>query len=235
MGPLIDAARRGALPRTLDPAQAQGGGLLCGGRVLSARKFRRAGDRAARADMAVVQTETFAPILYLIAVATLEEAIAMQNAVPYGLSSARIHRAPAGRREVPLRRGQRCGIANINLGTSGAEIGGAFGGEKDTGGGREAGSDSWKAYMRRQTNTINWSSRCRSPRASASTSAELPREPRFDLGGALGKAHRRHRTQGFQFLGIERQPVLLHPPTECLQLRQVAPLRPHPCAEAGHP
>ena len=104
-----------------------------------------------------MRTETFAPILYVIAYDTLEEAIRMQNDVPYGLSSAVFtDRLQVAERFLSAE-GSDCGIANVNLGTSGAEIGGAFGGEKDTGGGREAGSDSWKAYMRRQTNTINWS------------------------------------------------------------------------------
>jgi len=112
----------------------------------------------ARAGMAVVQEETFAPILYLIPYDSLEEAIAQQNSVPYGLSSSLFtDRLQAAERFLSAE-GSDCGIANINLGTSGAEIGGAFGGEKDTGGGREAGSDAWKAYMRRQTCTINWSS-----------------------------------------------------------------------------
>jgi aldehyde dehydrogenase (NAD+) len=104
-----------------------------------------------------VQHETFAPVLYLIPFDSLEEAIAMQNASAHGLSSAiftdRLQHAEA----FLSASGSDCGIANVNIGTSGAEIGGAFGGEKDTGGGRESGSDSWKAYMRRQTNTINWS------------------------------------------------------------------------------
>ena len=106
--------------------------------------------------MAIVQHETFAPILYLMKYKTLEEAIAMQNGVPQGLSSAIM---TLNMREAELflsASGSDCGIANVNIGTSGAEIGGAFGGEKETGGGRESGSDAWKAYMRRQTNTINW-------------------------------------------------------------------------------
>jgi aldehyde dehydrogenase (NAD+) len=111
----------------------------------------------ARNDWPIVQQETFAPILYLIPVASLEEAIRMQNASAHGLSSAiftdRLQNAEA----FLSASGSDCGIANVNIGTSGAEIGGAFGGEKDTGGGRESGSDAWKAYMRRQTNTINWS------------------------------------------------------------------------------
>jgi len=103
-----------------------------------------------------VQSETFGPLLYLIPCRSLEEAIAMHNGVAQGLSSAiftdRLQHAETFLSQV----GSDCGIANVNIGTSGAEIGGAFGGEKETGGGREAGSDAWKVYMRRQTNTINW-------------------------------------------------------------------------------
>ena len=107
-------------------------------------------------DMEIVQHETFAPILYLIKYATLEEAIALQNGVPQGLSSS-IFTLNLREAETFLSAaGSDCGIANVNIGTSGAEIGGAFGGEKETGGGRESGSDAWKAYMRRQTNTINY-------------------------------------------------------------------------------
>lgn len=108
-------------------------------------------------DYKIVQHETFAPILYLMKYNTIEEAIAMQNGVPQGLSSAIM---TLNLREAELflsAQGSDCGIANVNIGTSGAEIGGAFGGEKETGGGRESGSDAWKVYMRRQTNTINYS------------------------------------------------------------------------------
>jgi aldehyde dehydrogenase (NAD+) len=131
---------------------------LYGGKVLArAGNFVEPTIIRAKAGMAVVQTETFAPILYVIAYETFEEAVALQNSVPYGLSSAVFtDRLQVAERFLSAD-GSDCGIANVNLGTSGAEIGGAFGGEKDTGGGREAGSDSWKAYMRRQTNTINWS------------------------------------------------------------------------------
>ena len=159
MGPLIDP---GAVQRYLDAiqrAQAEGATLLCGGRALErAGNFVEPAIVRAAADMPVVRTETFAPILYVIPYDTLDEAIRMQNDVPYGLSSAVFtDRLQVAERFLSAE-GSDCGIANVNLGTSGAEIGGAFGGEKDTGGGREAGSDSWKAYMRRQTNTINWSS-----------------------------------------------------------------------------
>jgi aldehyde dehydrogenase (NAD+) len=122
---------------------------------------------AARNDFQIVQEETFAPILYIIgygsagaspaeAVAEIEEAVTLHNDVPQGLSSAIFTDHVREAEHFLSHRGSDCGIANVNIGTSGAEIGGAFGGEKDTGGGRESGSDSWKLYMRRQTNTINW-------------------------------------------------------------------------------
>ncbi|HUY84025.1 MAG TPA: aldehyde dehydrogenase family protein, partial [Steroidobacteraceae bacterium] len=136
----------------------QGGRILIGGRALDRPgHFVEPTIVGAAASMPIVQTETFAPILYLLRYERLEEAIAAQNAVPYGLSSAIFtDRLQAAERFLSAD-GSDCGIANVNLGTSGAEIGGAFGGEKDTGGGREAGSDAWQAYMRRQTTTINWS------------------------------------------------------------------------------
>ncbi|MCH2046462.1 MAG: aldehyde dehydrogenase family protein, partial [Saprospiraceae bacterium] len=105
----------------------------------------------------IVKHETFAPILYLMKYSTIDEAIAMQNDVPQGLSSAIMTTNLRASEQFLSAAGSDCGIANVNIGTSGAEIGGAFGGEKETGGGRESGSDSWKAYMRRQTNTINYS------------------------------------------------------------------------------
>jgi len=108
-------------------------------------------------EWAIVQEETFAPILYLISYDKLEQAIEMHNNVPQGLSSSMFTLNIRHAEEFLSSTGSDCGIANINIGTSGAEIGGAFGGEKETGGGRESGSDSWKQYMRRQTNTINWS------------------------------------------------------------------------------
>ena len=159
MGPLIDTGAVSRYLAAIDAAKSQGGQLLCGGKVLDrAGHFVEPVIIRATADMPVVQTETFAPILYVIAYDTLEEALAIQNSVPYGLSSAVFtDRLQVAERFLSAE-GSDCGIANVNLGTSGAEIGGAFGGEKDTGGGREAGSDSWKAYMRRQTTTINWSS-----------------------------------------------------------------------------
>jgi aldehyde dehydrogenase (NAD+) len=105
----------------------------------------------------IVQMETFAPILYLLTYEQIEEAIALQNGVPQGLSSAIFTDSLRTAETFLSAGGSDCGIANVNIGTSGAEIGGAFGGEKETGGGRESGSDAWKGYMRRQTNTINWS------------------------------------------------------------------------------
>jgi len=110
----------------------------------------------ARADMKIVQEETFAPILYVIEVADVDEAIRVNNGVPQGLSSAIFTRDVLAAERFLSALGSDCGIANVNIGTSGAEIGGAFGGEKDTGGGREAGSNAWQAYMRRQTVTINY-------------------------------------------------------------------------------
>jgi len=158
MGPLIDAGAVTRYRATIAAAQAEGGELLCGGKVLERPgHFVEPTIIRATPSMAVVRTETFAPILYLMSFETLDEALALQNSVAYGLSSAIFSDSLQSAERFLSADGSDCGIANVNLGTSGAEIGGAFGGEKDTGGGREAGSDSWKAYMRRQTNTINWS------------------------------------------------------------------------------
>jgi aldehyde dehydrogenase (NAD+) len=159
MGPLVGASAVRQYEAALGDAQAQGGEILCGGRVRPGPGyFVEPTIVRARHDMPVVKHETFAPILYLIPYATLDDAIAMHNDTDYGLSSAIFtDRLQHAERFLSVA-GSDCGIANVNIGTSGAEIGGAFGGEKDTGGGREAGSDSWKAYMRRQTNTINYSS-----------------------------------------------------------------------------
>jgi aldehyde dehydrogenase (NAD+) len=159
MGPLVDASAVRRYEAALDDVRRQGGEVLCGGRVLPGPgNFVEPTIVRAKNDMAVVRHETFAPILYVIPFATLDEAIALHNDTDYGLSSAIFtDRLQHAERFLSVA-GSDCGIANVNIGTSGAEIGGAFGGEKDTGGGREAGSDSWKAYMRRQTNTINYSS-----------------------------------------------------------------------------
>ena len=123
----------------------------------------------AQPDMPIVGEETFAPILYVMSYRTLDEAIAIQNAVEQGLTSAIFTNDLREAEQFLSPEGSDCGIANVNIGTSGAEIGGAFGGEKATGGGREAGSDAWKAYMRRQTCTINYGGSCRWLRACGST------------------------------------------------------------------
>ena len=162
VGPLVDQNAVRDMQSALKKVKEQGGEILYGGEVLSGEKY---GSGCyvmpclvkAKADMPIVAEETFAPILYLITVEDLEEAIRVQNGVPQGLSSAMFTGSLISAETFLSARGSDCGIANINIGTSGAEIGGAFGGEKDTGGGRESGSDSWKQYMRRQTTTINWS------------------------------------------------------------------------------
>lgn len=133
-----------------------GGEVLSGGGIYDAGTYVTPCICEAKADISIVREETFAPILYLIPYKTIQEAICYHNEVPQGLSSA-IFTNDLREAELFLSsQGSDCGIANVNIGTSGAEIGGAFGGEKDTGGGRESGSDAWKAYMRRQTCTINW-------------------------------------------------------------------------------
>ena len=160
MGPLINAEAVYEMKKALRQAVYEGGKILCGGNVLEDRPgfFVEPTIVRAHRDMEIVREETFAPILYLLEAEILEEAIAIQNDVPQGLSSAIFTDSVRSAEIFLSARGSDCGIANINIGTSGAEIGGAFGGEKDTGGGREAGSDAWKAYMRRQTCTINFSS-----------------------------------------------------------------------------
>ena len=157
MGPLIHERAVQNMMRGLRAAKEQGGEVIYGGRRLSGC-FVEPALVAAHPGMPILQEEIFAPILYLIEFERPEEAIAWHNAVPQGLSSAIFTSNIAAAEMFLSQRGSDCGIANVNLGTSGAEIGGAFGGEKDTGGGREAGSDAWKAYMRRQTSTINGSS-----------------------------------------------------------------------------
>jgi L-aminoadipate-semialdehyde dehydrogenase len=158
MGPLIDRQAVERYQAAIASARDAGGELLYGGNALKRPgNFVEPAIIRARNDWPIVQTETFAPILYLIPVASLAEAIAAQNAAAHGLSSALFTDRLQNAEAFLSAAGSDCGIANINLGTSGAEIGGAFGGEKDTGGGRESGSDAWKAYMRRQTTTVNWS------------------------------------------------------------------------------
>ncbi len=157
MGPLIDERAVATYRQALSELKRLGAEVLCGGKVLErAGNFVEPTIVKAKNDWDIVQRETFAPILYVMIYRELDEALAMHNAVPQGLSSAVFTRELRHAERFLSALGSDCGIANVNIGTSGAEIGGAFGGEKDTGGGREAGSDSWKAYMRRQTTTINW-------------------------------------------------------------------------------
>jgi aldehyde dehydrogenase (NAD+) len=158
MGPLIDQDSVLRYERAIEQLLAAGGQVLTGGHVLDRPgNFVEPTIAKARNDWTIVQEETFGPILYLISCADLDEAIAVHNSVRQGLSSAIFTDNLQHAERFLSASGSDCGIANVNIGTSGAEIGGAFGGEKETGGGREAGSDSWKTYMRRQTNTINWS------------------------------------------------------------------------------
>jgi aldehyde dehydrogenase (NAD+) len=158
MGPLITPGAVDDMMQALDLARGQGGEVLVGGNLLEQPgNFVEPAIVKIPADAAIVQEETFAPILYLIEVDSFDEAMAVQNGVRQGLSSAIFTDSIKNAERFLSAQGSDCGIANVNIGTSGAEIGGAFGGEKETGGGREAGSDSWKTYMRRQTVTINWS------------------------------------------------------------------------------
>jgi len=161
VGPLIDAAAGEAMDKALAQAEAEGGIVHGGGRVLEDAYPEATYVRPALVEMpeqsAIMIEETFAPILYAVKYRKLEEAIALHNAVPQGLSSAIFTTDLREAERFVSAAGSDCGIANVNIGTSGAEIGGAFGGEKTTGGGRESGSDAWKAYMRRQTSTVNYS------------------------------------------------------------------------------
>ncbi|MEW5755531.1 MAG: aldehyde dehydrogenase family protein [Pseudomonadota bacterium] len=158
MGPLIDASAVHDFAAAVKRARQAGGRLVYGGEALPGTgHFVEPTIIAVDRQYDVVQEETFAPILYVMRYRDLEQAIALHNAVPQGLSSAIFTRDLHVAEMFLSAKGSDCGIANVNIGTSGAEIGGAFGGEKETGGGREAGSDCWKAYMRRQTCTINWS------------------------------------------------------------------------------
>ena len=156
MGPLVN---RRAVEDMMDGIKRigeQGGEILYGGEAIEGCYVKPTLVRA-RPDMPILKEEIFAPILYLIEFDQIDDAIQWHNDVPKGLSSAMFTTSLISAETFLSHRGSDCGIANVNIGTSGAEIGGAFGGEKDTGGGRESGSDAWKAYMRRQTNTINWS------------------------------------------------------------------------------
>jgi aldehyde dehydrogenase (NAD+) len=157
MGPLIDAGAVEHFESAVAQAVASGGRLLVGGkRRAGAGFFVDPAIVVARGEWDIVKTETFGPVLYLIPFSTLDEAITAQNDVAHGLSSSIFTDRLQHAEQFLAANGSDCGIANVNIGTSGAEIGGAFGGEKDTGGGRESGSDSWKAYMRRQTCTVNY-------------------------------------------------------------------------------
>ncbi len=157
MGPLINESAMDQFDEAIAAVKKAGGEILFGGKRLDGPGyFVEPAIAVAKNDWDIVQTETFAPILYLITYKDLDEAISYQNGVVQGLSSAIFTDNLQHAEYFLSHAGSDCGIANVNIGTSGAEIGGAFGGEKETGGGREAGSDSWKAYMRRQTNTINY-------------------------------------------------------------------------------
>ena len=173
MGPILNQPTVDAMMAARDKVVAEGGEILCGGEVLEGEDYPGGlyvtpCIAAAHNSFEIVQNETFAPILYILeygsvdaspteAVAEMDEALAIHNDVPQGLSSSVFTDNFREAEYFLSHRGSDCGIANVNIGTSGAEIGGAFGGEKETGGGRESGSDAWKAYMRRQTNTVNWS------------------------------------------------------------------------------
>jgi len=173
MGPLIDAAAVRRFEAAVERVVADGGRLLTGGKAIGRPGyFVEPAVVVARHDWEIVRTETFGPILYLIPVESLDEAIRLQNDVAHGLSSAIFTDRLQHAERFLSASGSDCGIANVNIGTSGAEIGGAFGGEKDTGGGRESGSDAWKGYMRRQTCTVNWG-----------TELPLAQGINFDLSG----------------------------------------------------
>jgi len=162
VGPLINENSFASQQSALEQAVAQGGTVLTGGGRVHAEDqpdayYGKPAVVAMPAQTEIVQQETFAPILYVLTYETLDEAIALHNAVPQGLSSAIFTSDQAEAERFLSVSGSDCGIANVNIGTSGAEIGGAFGGEKETGGGRESGSDAWRAYMRRMTTTVNYS------------------------------------------------------------------------------
>src|SRR5438132_2464270 len=163
MGPLIDKSAVEMVQHSIQRLKDEGGEVLYGGERLEGAQY--SGDcymtpclASAKPSFKIVQEETFGPLLYLLTYCDFEEAIAIQNGVPQGLTSSIFTNDVREAERFLSAVGSDCGIANVNTGTSGAEIGGAFGGEKNTGGGRESGSDCWKSYMRRQTNTINFSS-----------------------------------------------------------------------------
>jgi aldehyde dehydrogenase (NAD+) len=162
VGPLIDPPSVDNVQRSIERVKQEGGEILYGGEKLNGSEFpggcyMRPALATARHEFEIVKHETFGPLLYLMTYSDFDEAITMHNDVPQGLSSSIFTNDMREAEKFLSAVGSDCGIANVNAGTSGAEIGGAFGGEKATGGGRESGSDSWKAYMRRQTNTINFS------------------------------------------------------------------------------
>ena len=160
MGPLVNENAVQDFLKAVEEVKSSGGEILCGGKRIDGNGFFVTPVIAkAKNDWEIVQKETFSPILYVIPYKTIEDALAMHNGVPQGLSSSMFTTNISNAERFLSYLGSDCGIANINIGTSGAEIGGAFGGEKETGGGRESGSDSWKQYMRRQTNTLNWSTK----------------------------------------------------------------------------
>lgn len=174
VGPLMDKEGVENFQKAMDSVIDEGGKILCGGEVLSGEGYEnglyvRPAIAEVENHFKIVQEETFAPLLYVIKYNDFQDALRMHNDVPQGLSSSIFTLNMREAEEFLSEKGSDCGIANVNIGTSGAEIGGAFGGEKDTGGGRESGSDAWKAYMRRQTNTINWGS-------------ELPLAQNIDFG-----------------------------------------------------
>jgi aldehyde dehydrogenase (NAD+) len=161
VGPLIDKDAVAIYLNAIEQGKQQGANFIVEGKVVDGFEsgcYVQPCIAEAKNEMQIVQHETFAPILYLMKYKTIDEASAMQNGVPQGLSSSMFTLNMREAEAFLSHRGSDCGIANINIGTSGAEIGGAFGGEKETGGGRESGSDAWKVYMRRQTNTLNWGS-----------------------------------------------------------------------------
>ena len=164
VGPLIDQDAVKMYLNAIERCKAEGGSFIVEGGVLKGKGYEsgcyvKPCVAEAKNHFEIVQHETFAPILYIMKYKTLDEAIALQNGVPQGLSSAIMTTNLREAEQFLSHAGSDCGIANVNIGTSGAEIGGAFGGEKETGGGRESGSDAWKVYMRRQTNTINYSTK----------------------------------------------------------------------------
>ena len=157
MGPLVNKDAVSDFQKAIEKAETSGGEILFGGSSIEGKgNYVNPTIIKAENQWEIVQEETFSCILYIMTYSDLDEAIEMHNSVPQGLSSAMFTLNMRHAEKFLSSVGSDCGIANINIGTSGAEIGGAFGGEKETGGGRESGSDSWKQYMRRQTNTINW-------------------------------------------------------------------------------